>query len=79
MTSISFEPRTIRACVVITKCLEWKVAQATSAAPTYFPASRNVDELRLVDGGVWAKDPTMVAYIEAVGTLKIDTNDIRTS
>jgi uncharacterized protein len=55
----------------------WKVAQATSAAPTYFPASRNVDELRLVDGGVWANNPTMVAYIEAVGTLKIDSDDIR--
>jgi patatin-like phospholipase/acyl hydrolase len=55
----------------------WKVAQATSAAPTYFPASKNVDELRLVDGGVWANNPTMVAFIEAIGTLKIDPNDIR--
>jgi hypothetical protein len=55
----------------------WKVAQATSAAPTYFPASRNVDQLRLVDGGVWANNPTMVAYIEAVGTLNIPTAEIK--
>jgi patatin-like phospholipase/acyl hydrolase len=55
----------------------WKVAQATSAAPTYFPASRNVDQLRLIDGGVWANNPTMVAYIEAVGTLGISSDEIR--
>ena len=55
----------------------WKVAQATSAAPTYFPVSRNVDQLRLIDGGVWANNPTMVAYIEAVGTLGIANDDIR--
>jgi len=55
----------------------WKVAQATSAAPTYFPASREVDHLRLIDGGIWANNPTMVAYIEAVGTLGVPTDDIR--
>ena len=55
----------------------WKVAQATSAAPTYFPVSRNVDQLRLIDGGVWANNPTMVAYIEAVGTLGVANDDIR--
>lgn len=53
----------------------WKVAQATSAAPTFFPIAQNVDELRLIDGGVWANNPTMVAYIEAVGRVvkMIDT------
>jgi patatin-like phospholipase/acyl hydrolase len=35
----------------------WKVALATSAAPTYFPACREVDGLRLIDGGVWANNP----------------------
>jgi patatin-like phospholipase/acyl hydrolase len=29
----------------------WKVALATSAAPTFFPCSRHVDSLRLIDGG----------------------------
>ncbi len=55
----------------------WKVAQATAAAPTYFPASQEVDQVRLIDGGVWANNPTMVAYIEAVGTLGISSNQIR--
>ena len=49
----------------------WKVALATSAAPTYFPACREVDQLRLIDGGVWANNPAMVGIIEAVGTLGV--------
>lgn len=49
----------------------WKVALATSAAPTYFPACRDVDRLRLVDGGLWADNPCMVALTESVGTLRI--------
>jgi patatin-like phospholipase/acyl hydrolase len=55
----------------------WKVAQATSAAPTYFPIAHSVDELRLIDGGVWANNPSMVAYIEAVGTLNVPSNAIK--
>jgi patatin-like phospholipase/acyl hydrolase len=49
----------------------WKVAKATSAAPTYFSCVRDVDNLRLIDGGVWANNPTLVAAAEAVGTLNI--------
>jgi patatin-like phospholipase/acyl hydrolase len=49
----------------------WKVALATSAAPTFFPCSRHVDNLRLVDGGVWANNPTMVGITEAYGTLRV--------
>ena len=49
----------------------WKVALSTSAAPTYFPCSRHVDSLRLIDGGVWANNPTMVGIVEAYGTLSV--------
>ena len=55
----------------------WKIALATSAAPTYFPACRQVDGLRLIDGGVWANNPSMVAIIEAVGTLNVPADRIR--
>jgi hypothetical protein len=55
----------------------WKVALATSAAPTYFPACREVDGLRLIDGGVWANNPAMVGIIEAVGTLNVPLDRIR--
>lgn len=45
----------------------WHVAMATAAAPTYFPVHRMPDHVRLVDGGVWANNPAMVALVEAVG------------
>jgi patatin-like phospholipase/acyl hydrolase len=45
----------------------WQVALATSAAPTFFPAYSLPDEhVRLVDGGVWANNPSMVGVVEAV-------------
>lgn len=54
----------------------WKVALATSAAPTFFPSSRHVDKLRLIDGGVWANNPTMVGIVESYGTLGIPLDTI---
>jgi uncharacterized protein len=45
----------------------WHVGMATAAAPTYFPAHRLPDYVRLIDGGVWANNPAMVALIEVVG------------
>jgi patatin-like phospholipase/acyl hydrolase len=45
----------------------WQVAMATSAAPTYFPSYRlPSDRTRLIDGGVWANNPSMVGVVEAV-------------
>jgi patatin-like phospholipase/acyl hydrolase len=35
----------------------WHVGMATAAAPTYFPAHRLPDYVRLIDGGVWANNP----------------------
>lgn len=47
----------------------WQVARATSAAPTYFePAlikSFDGNKFPLVDGGVFANNPTLCAYAEA--------------
>jgi patatin-like phospholipase/acyl hydrolase len=52
---------------------DWKipmvdVAMATSAAPTYFRAA-HIDGHRLVDGGVWANNPSAVGVTEAVSML----------
>lgn len=52
------------------------VALATSAAPTFLPAHR-LRGLRLVDGGLWANNPAVVAIAEAVSEFKIDLSDIR--
>ena len=54
----------------------WKVALATSAAPTYFPLCRHVDHIRHVDGGIWANNPTMVGIVEATSVLGISLNEI---
>lgn len=54
----------------------WKVALATSAAPTYFPISDHIDGIRHIDGGIWANNPTMVGLIEAKSFLNIALDDI---
>lgn len=46
----------------------WKVALATSAAPTYLPAAKANDRT-FVDGGLWANDPVLVGVIEAIRYL----------
>lgn len=60
---------------------DWKipmvdVAMATTAAPTYFPAA-SVDGQRLVDGGVWANNPSLVGIGEAVSMLGVSLGSIR--
>jgi uncharacterized protein len=52
------------------------VAMATAAAPTYLPVFR-LDGTRLVDGGMWANNPAMVALTEAASPLGVPLNAIR--
>lgn len=55
----------------------WKIALATSAAPTYFPAFRGIDHVRLIDGGVWANNPAVLAIIEANRALNVPFERMR--
>lgn len=55
----------------------WKVCMATSAAPTYFSAFTGLDRHRLVDGGVWANNPSMVGVVEATSMLDVPLTSIR--
>jgi len=45
------------------------VALATSAAPTYFPTHHSAQGLPLVDGGMWANNPTGFAVVEGISVL----------
>ena len=52
------------------------VALATSAAPTYFTPHAKDSGLELVDGGVWANNPVMLAVAEGMGYLGRDQKSI---
>jgi uncharacterized protein len=49
-------------------CLLWEIARATSAAPTYFSPTRLSASMQsdsvLVDGGVFANNPAMCAWVD---------------
>lgn len=51
-------------------------ANATAAAPLYFPAAR-VGGLRLIDGGVWANNPSVLAIAEATSMLGASIGNVR--
>lgn len=53
-----------------------EVALATSAAPTYLPVAK-VGGHRLIDGGVWANNPSVVGIAEAVSMLGVPLEAIR--
>ena len=53
------------------------VALATSAAPTFFPAHLLPSGAPLVDGGLWANNPTGMAVVEAIGVLKWEPSSLR--
>ena len=54
------------------------VALAASAAPTFFPAHTLPDEhVRLIDGGVWANNPSTVAVTEAVSLFGQPLDNIK--
>ena len=55
----------------------WQAALATSAAPTYLPASMHIRGSRHVDGGIWANNPALVAAIEAHRYLGVPLASIR--
>jgi len=52
------------------------VALATASAPTYFLPHKTVQGLPLIDGGLWANNPTGVAVVEALGVLEWPKEEI---
>jgi patatin-like phospholipase/acyl hydrolase len=47
----------------------WEIARATSAAPTYFPPAQfevQGNSYALIDGGVFANNPAMCIYVDAL-------------
>src|SRR5690606_262648 len=51
------------------KDLMVNVALATAAAPTFFPTYQTPTGTPLVDGGMWANNPVLVAAMEATSIL----------
>lgn len=53
------------------------IALATSSAPTFFPTHHTSEGIPLIDGGMWANNPTGLAVIEAIGVLGWDKESIK--
>lgn len=61
--------------------LDWReravdVALATAAAPTYFAAHHMPSGAPLIDGGIWANNPSGIAAVEACGVLGWTSDDL---
>lgn len=55
----------------------WKVARATSAAPTYLKGMEHLESGRIfIDGGVWANNPVMVALVDALSAYSLTFDQI---
>ncbi len=55
----------------------WKVARATSAAPTYLKGLEHKESGRIfIDGGVWANNPVMVALVDALSAYDLTFEQI---
>ncbi len=58
----------------------WQVCRSTSAAPTYFPPAmaRAGDDflLHTVDGGLFANNPSMCAFIEALKIFRDESHQL---
>lgn len=56
----------------------WRVARATSAAPTYLKGHEHLESNRIfIDGGVWANNPIMVAVIDALSAYDLRPEQIQ--
>lgn len=70
-----FLSRLARANPAFDDFLMRQMARSTSAAPTYFEPNRierpAMDPLSLIDGGVFANNPAMLAYTEAINIHKL--------
>ena len=53
------------------------VALATTAAPVYFPIYQSAEGTPLIDGGVWANNPTSVSAVEAIAVLDWPRDSIK--
>jgi patatin-like phospholipase/acyl hydrolase len=54
----------------------WQAVLASCSAPTYFDPLK-LDAYNLADGGLWANNPALVAFVDAQRRLEIPPSDIK--